>query len=125
MLNKTLSVGRLVTDPDLKYTKNGKAYCNFSLAVERSYQTKKKKDVDFLDFTAWNKVAENLAQYCVKGQRLFVEGELQTTLYKNQHGSTVKRFFILAKNIVYFDDKPKKKEPSTDHGFDDSELETF
>lgn len=78
--NKVFVVGNLGVDPVLRYTANGIAVCNFSLA---SNQKKKDKDGNMQDITTWFRIvlwrvqAENAAKYLVKGQQVFIEGTLQ------------------------------------------------
>jgi single-strand DNA-binding protein len=70
----TTIVGNLVRDPELKFTNNGKAYAQFSVAV-----TKKKGEEEYtsyFDCTVWNTQAENLANSLHKGDRVVVFGTL-------------------------------------------------
>lgn len=76
-MNIAIIMGRLVRDPELKYTSGGKAYAKFTLAVPRDYN---KEQVDFIDVTAWEKSAETIAEYVRKGHRLLVNGNLKTNV---------------------------------------------
>lgn len=67
-------IGRLGKDPDMRYTTNGKAVVSFSLAVNRDG---KKDESDWIDFVAWEKTAEVIAQHCHKGDLIGVTGNLQ------------------------------------------------
>lgn len=73
-------VGNLGVDPVLRYTANGVAVCNFSLATNRK---QKNNDGSFKDVTMWFRIvvwrvqAENAAKYLVKGQQVFIEGTLE------------------------------------------------
>ena len=73
-MNQVLLIGRLTKDPELKYTRDGKGYCNFSLAVSREF---KKDEVDFINCVAWDKRAEAIANYVKKGNKLGIIGRLQ------------------------------------------------
>lgn len=77
------AMGRLTKDPELKRTESGKAVMNFSLAVERP----RSKKTDFIPCIAWEKIAENLKQFCIKGTKLIVEGYPQTSSYTDKNGS--------------------------------------
>ena len=76
-MNKSIVMGRLVKDPELKYTSGGKAYAKFTLAVPRDYN---REQVDFIDVTAWEKAAETIAEYVRKGHRLLVSGSIRTNV---------------------------------------------
>lgn len=76
-MNIAIIMGRLVRDPELKYTSGGKAYAKFTLAVPRDYN---KEQVDFIDVTAWEKSAETIAEYVRKGHRLLVNGNVKTNV---------------------------------------------
>lgn len=69
MINKSIQIGNMVRDPELKYSQAGKAICNFSLAINEA-----KDKVHYFDFTAWEKTADLIVKYCKKGSRVCVEG---------------------------------------------------
>ena len=70
MLNQLVLVGRLVREPELKETENGKKVTNITLAVSKNYKNAEGVyDTDFIDCTLWNSVAENTAEYCKVGDR--------------------------------------------------------
>lgn len=80
-MNRVNLVGRIANDLELRFTPNGKAVCQFSLAVKKPYKVKEgEKDVDFFRIVAWGKAAENLAQYNKKGYYLAVDGSLKPPL---------------------------------------------
>lgn len=78
-INQVILVGRVTRDAELKYTASGTALCNFSLAVNRrAKQGEEWVDVaSFFDLTLWDKTAENLKKYLVKGAQVVVQGELR------------------------------------------------
>lgn len=73
-MNNCSFIGRLGRDPEMRYTTNGKAVVSFSLAVNRDG---KKDESDWINFVAWEKTAEVVAQYCHKGDLIGVTGTLQ------------------------------------------------
>jgi single-strand DNA-binding protein len=73
-MNSVSLVGRLATDPELKYTPSGKAVCEFRLAVQRPT---KDKECDFIPVTAWGQSAEFAANYLTKGAWAAVQGRMQ------------------------------------------------
>ena len=77
-MNLVTLVGRLTADPNLKYSQSGKAFCKFTLAVQRDF---KKDEADFINCTAWDKRAEAIAEYLRKGRRIAVQGRLNVNSY--------------------------------------------
>lgn len=83
MLNQTVLVGRLASDPELKETESGKRYTNITLAVPRSYKNAEGEyDTDFIDCTLWENVAQSTADYCTQGDMLGVKGRIKTDSYE-------------------------------------------
>lgn len=81
--NKTIWVGNLTKDPELKVTQTGKSICPFGIAVKRRFQ-----DVtDFWDCVAWGKTAETISRNFQKGKEILVEGELQKRSYTDNDGN--------------------------------------
>lgn len=112
MLNKILLLGRLVADPELRYTATGKAVAQFTLAVDRPFAGQDgKKEADFIPVILWGKTAEAAANYSFKGQRLLVEGRLQIRSYEAKDGSKRWATEVIGNSIEFIE----KKESS---GFD-------
>ena len=86
MLNKTILMGRLVRDPELKTTNSDIAVCKFTVAVNRPYQKDKEKQADFINVTAWRGTAEFVSKYFNKGSIIIVEGKLQNNDYTDKEG---------------------------------------
>lgn len=79
MLNQTVIVGRMVREPELRVTENGKKVTNITLAVSRSFKNQDGEyDTDFINCTLWQGIAENTVQYVQKGDLLGIKGRLQT-----------------------------------------------
>lgn len=83
-MNKVVLIGRLTKDPELRYTQNGKAYCNFTIAVDRRFS--KEKEADFINCVAWEKTAEFVSNYFAKGKQIALEGSIQTRSWKADNG---------------------------------------
>ena len=83
-MNKHLSTGRLVADPELKTTPNGIAVCTFRLAVQRP---RTKDTTDFLNYVAWRQSAEYLCKYGKKGDWVEVVGMLTSRNYEDSNGN--------------------------------------
>lgn len=83
-MNNVILLGRLVKDPEVKYTNTGKVVAMFTLAVERPYAgADGKHECDFIPCVLWGKSAEAVGNYVHKGQRLLVEGRLQIRAYES------------------------------------------
>ena len=71
MLNQIVIVGRLVRDPELRQTENGKKVTNITLAVPRSYKnTNGEYETDYIDCVLWTGIAENTSENCKRGDLL-------------------------------------------------------
>lgn len=103
MLNRVCLVGRLVRDPDLRRTGNGKAVASFTLAVGRTYKREGEQEADFINCVCWSKVAENTSQYCSKGSLVSVEGRIQTRSYENNQGQKVYVTEVVADTVQFLD----------------------
>jgi len=106
-MNRSVIVGRLTKDVDLRYTQNGKAVGNFVLAVNRPFKNKQTNDfdADFINCVAWGKQAENLAQYMKKGSQVGVDGRIQTRTYDDKDGKTVYVTEVVADNIQFLESR--------------------
>jgi single-strand DNA-binding protein len=92
-INKVILIGNLGQDPDTRYTPNGNAVVNLSLATDESY--KDRQTGQMVPKTEWHKivmfgkVAEVAGQYLHKGSKIYVEGKLQTRKWQNKDGQDV------------------------------------
>lgn len=101
-MNKIILIGRLVRDPELRYTPNGAAVCSFTLAVDRLYNSQSnEREADFIDIVVWNKIAENVAKYITKGRQVGVEGRLQIRSYEANDGQRRWRTEVIANNVEF------------------------
>jgi len=105
-LNDVTLMGRLTKDPELKYTPNGKAVCQFTLAINRpqSKEAREKGDkpqADFIDCVTWGTQAENLANYQKKGSLILVKGRIQKRQYQNQEGENRYVVEVVADQIIF------------------------
>ena len=87
-MNSVQILGNLTRDAEVRYTKSGKAVATFTIAASNTYidsNNETKEQTAFINCVAWGKQGELLQQYR-KGERLFVEGRLQTRSYEAQDG---------------------------------------
>lgn len=127
MINRTVLVGRLTRDPELRYTPNGVATCSFTLAVNRPFKNQQgEQEADFINVVVWRKQAENAAQYLSKGKLAGVEGRIQTRHYDNKQGQRVYVTEIVADNVQFLEPRSNDQgsqqnegitqDPFADHG---------
>jgi single-strand DNA-binding protein len=97
-MNQCQFIGRLTADPEVRYTKTGKAVASFTIAVNRnSYSDYSMKEpADFIPVVAWEKLAEMCGNNLQKGSRVFVQGRLQIRSYETQDGQKRKISEIVA-----------------------------
>lgn len=109
-MNKVFLIGRLTKDPDLRHTTNGTPVCQVNIAVDRPRQKDKDQEADFINVLIWDKQAENVAKYQTKGNKIAIEGKIQTSRYKDKDDKTVFRTEIVATGIQYLDSVKKDEE---------------
>ena len=102
-LNRVLLIGRLVRDPELRYTANNTAVASFSVANNKSYTSnnEKKERASFFNCVAWGKTGELIAQYCKKGQRIGIEGRLEQRSWDDQSGNKRSTVEIITENFQF------------------------
>lgn len=104
MINRSVLVGRLTKDPDLRYTPNGVAVARFTLAVNRTFSDQSgERQADFINIQVWRKQAENAANYLKKGHLCGVEGRIQTGSYEGNDGKRVYTTDIIADSVQFLE----------------------
>ena len=110
-MNKWFGIGRLVQDPEVRYTQSGKAVASFNLAVENNFGNEKK--ADFIPIVAWNKLAEICGNNISKGRKILVEGRLQIRSYEAQDGQKKRVAEVVAQTIEFLDYKKSDNDGSS------------
>ena len=105
-INKVILLGRLVKDPEVRYTQaNNNMVTSFSLAVNRRFKQEGQPDADFINIVAWGKTAEFVAKYFTKGQQVAVVGRIQTRNYDDKDGRKVYVTEVVAEEVHFADSK--------------------
>ena len=95
-MNSVILIGRLIKDPELRYTQSSNAtYARFTLAVDKGLSKDKKQELeaqgqqtaDFINIVVWGKQAENCQKYLRKGRNVAIQGRLQSGSYTAQDGT--------------------------------------
>jgi single-strand DNA-binding protein len=108
-VNKVILIGNLGRDPELRYTKDGRAVANFTLATSERWRDKEGAPQDRTEWhriVVWDKQAENCAQYLQKGRSVYVEGRLQTREWEDREGQKRQTTEIVALNVTFLGNRP-------------------
>ena len=110
MLNQTVLVGRVVDDPKVVETENGKKVSNVILAVPRSYKNVNGEyETDYINCTLWNQIATNTVEYCRKGDMLGVKGRIETSSYEKD-GERKYKTNVIAERVTFLSTRQEKTE---------------
>lgn len=106
-MNKVILIGRLVRDPEIRYTQgeNSMAVARFTLAVDRRFKRDNQPTADFISCICFRKTAEFVEKYCKKGTKLAVDGSWQTGSYTNKDGNKVYTNDCLVDNCEFAESK--------------------
>ena len=117
MINRTVLVGRLTKDPELRYTPNGVAVCRFTLAVNRTFTDQSgERQADFINVLVWRKPAENSANYLKKGSLAGIEGRIQTGSYEGQDGKRIYTTEVVADSVQFLEPRSSRNESNSEAG---------
>ena len=119
-MNNVVLIGRLTKDPELKYSQSGKAYCRFTVAVNRDFN---KDEADFINCLAFNKTAETIAEWLGKGRRIALQGRIQTGSYENKNGDTVYTTEIVADRFEFLDNSKESENKNKSYSNNDEVLD--
>jgi len=105
-MNKVVLLGRLTSDPTVRYTQTGKVVTQFTLAVDRPFKDADgNKETDFIPVVVWGKAAELVGNSCQKGHRLLVDGRLQIRSYDAKDGTKRWVTEIIANSVEFIERK--------------------
>lgn len=123
MINRTVLVGRLTKDPDLRYTSSGAAVVSFTVAVNRQFTNSQgEREADFINCVMWRKAAENFANFTRKGSLVGIDGRIQTRSYENQQGQRVYVTEVVAENFSLLESRSSaERRQGNDNGFSNSQ----
>lgn len=103
-LNKVMLIGNLTRDPNLRFTPNGTAVCSFGIATNRSWTPsdggEKQEKVEYHNIVSWSKLAEICGQLLHKGDKVYVEGRLQTREWKSDDNQERKITEVVIDNMM-------------------------
>jgi single-strand DNA-binding protein len=111
-LNKAMIIGNLGRDPEMRYTANGQAVTQFTVAVNRNYKDSSgewKEETEWFRVVAWGPLAERTAEYLRKGRKVYVEGRLQTRSWEGQDGQKRYTTELIASTVTALDPRPREE----------------
>ena len=114
-MNKVIMIGNLTKDPTYGETNSGKAFCKFSIAINRFDG----KEADFFEVVTWNTQAENCSKYLSKGRKVAVVGSLQNRTYEDTYGNKKYLTEIIASEVEFLS---PKQDAETMKPVDDNDL---
>ena len=122
MLNSVTLIGRLVADPELRYTQTKLPVTTIRIAVDRDYLSSGTRETDFFDVVAWRGTAEFLSRYFSKGRMAVVEGSLQLRDWTARDGTKRRTAEVIVSSIYFGDSKRDSERPADTHsGYEEME----
>ena len=107
-LNKAMIIGNLTRDPETRTTPQGQTVTTFGVATNLIWKDaggNKQKKVEYHNIVAWRRLAEICSQYLKKGNKVYIEGRLQTREWQAQDGAKRQRTEIITENMIMLDTK--------------------
>ncbi len=121
-MNKVILCGRLVRDPETRYTNKGdsSAVAKYTLAVDRAYKREGEANADFINCVAFGKQAVFAEKYLQKGMKILIEGRWQTGNFTNKDGQKVytndcvveRHEFVESRSAQKQEEKQSRPQPS-------------
>ena len=116
-VNKAIIIGHLGRDPEVRYTPSGAAVCNVSVATTRSWKDKvsgeKVEETEWHRITFFDRLAEVVGEYLVKGSSIYVEGRLKTNKYTDKDGVEKPSTEIIAQDMKMLGGRPESDRPAS------------
>jgi single-strand DNA-binding protein len=126
-VNKFIGIGNLGKDPELRFMPDGKAVCNFSIAISERYKDKSgeaKEVTEWVNIAFFGKLAEIAGEYLKKGSKVYIEGKMKTEKY-SKDGIDRYTTKIIGDKMEMLSGKTEgeaKSKTSTVEEFDDSQI---
>ena len=123
-MNKVIEIGRLVREPEIRYSQGASSTCiaRYTLAVDRKFKQEGQPNADFINCIAFGKLGEFAEKYLRKGIKIAVTGRIQTGSYKNKDGNTVYTTDVVVEEQEFCESKSQSNSqpqpaPSNDNSF--------
>lgn len=117
-MNIIALMGRLTDHPELKATPNDVSVVRFCIAVDRAYTPKgQERQTDFIPCVAWRGTAEFISRHFKKGQRIALQGSLQSRHYEDREGNKRTAFEVVTDQAFFVEPKPKNEDTGEQSAF--------
>ena len=113
-MNRTILIGRLTKNPELRKSQSGNSIVNFTLAVDNGKDKNGEKTTLFIDVVCFNATADNVAKYTTKGTLVGIDGKLHQRSYESKDGRKVNVIEIYADSVQFLETKKVKEEVEED-----------
>lgn len=97
-MNKTILIGNITKELDLRKTQTNKSVIEFSIAINEGYG--ENKTTEYVNVVAWEKLADRIATYCRKGHKICIEGRIKTDTYE-KNGQKIYKTYVLANTAEF------------------------
>lgn len=114
-LNKVMLIGHLTRDPEIRNIPSGETVANFGLATNRVWNDRegqRQQAVEYHNIVAWRKLADICGQYLKKGNKVYIEGRVQTRQWEGQDGIKRYRTEIIARDLIMLTPRTTLPTPS-------------
>jgi single-strand DNA-binding protein len=126
-VNKFIGIGNLGRDPEMRFMPDGKAVCNFSIAISERYKDKSgesKEVTEWVNIAFFGKLAEIAGEYLKKGSKVYIEGKMKTEKYSKDGVDRYTTKIIgdkmeMLSGKTEGESKPKQAAEQPSGGFDD------
>ena len=105
-LNKIMLIGNVGSDPEMRYTPNGKAVTSFRMATNYRYagpDGERREETEWFRVSVWGRQAESCNQFLSKGKRVYVEGRLHSRSWEGQDGQMRTSLEVSANRVIFLD----------------------
>jgi len=123
-MNRATLIGRLTKDPEIRTTSSGVNVATTSLATNKKWtdqQGNKQEKTEFHNLVAWKGLADLFSKYCHKGDKLFVEGEIQSRSWDDKNGNKKYITEILVSSVQFMGSPSGNKQERQDNVQDEEE----
>lgn len=109
--NNVTLIGRLTVGPQRKYTQSGKEIAEFSIANNYYISTKNTTEVNYFDVVAFDKLAETVNKYLIKGKQVLISGTLRQERWQDKNtNSTKSKIRIIMQSMQMLADKKESND---------------
>ena len=105
-LNKIMLIGNVGSDPEMRYTPNGKAVTSFRMATNYRYagsDGERREETEWFRVSVWGRQAESCNQFLSKGKRVYIEGRLHSRSWEGQDGQMRTSLEVSANRVIFLD----------------------